>query len=751
MPQVRVPERAGSVVFCLLVVLSLVAAATPASGETTLRSDAGSAATVTGGGSTTFPQQTTPENNSTVVHEDPDNASGSEELEDVRRWLAGRMATAVIDCTEQVRLGSSYACERLDREYPDWASRYVEVRGQSDAASSANANRTLRQTRADARTLADQVQRFRELRAEYEAARVAGNDRRARELAHQLVRQSREINRTSSRVTNDYEAFSNTTSTDLSVATEAVVEIENETTETADEIREAELVGTTLTAEAVRATGSFGSPVVVEGRLVAENGSDVSDRRVTIGVGNGTVTTETDADGRFSLEYRPTTERAGAGTWTVTYLPTNTSLYGRSSDREEVEVRQERGTVTLTPSPSTVAFGDDLSVSGRVEAAGRGVGDVPVAVTLDGTRLGSTSTNETGYYSLGVSLPANVSAGTVRAVARLPFKGRALTAPDASTTVRVESTATTLTLEGNRTSARTVQVEGRLEARAGPLADREVELVAEGTTVGVVRTGPEGRFSTAVDLSSAATATDSVTVTATYDRAGENLESARARITLGPSEAGRSGFGTLISDRIRVLIRRLTGSPSDASGAVPAQLDGVFRVGAATFAVAGLSILGFLFVRRRKPLSWVRRVLDPGNGSADDASRNVAVQAADAAAVPDPASQSDESLLATARERLSSGETDAAVIAGYEAVRSRLVDRLDRETTMTHWELFRAHGSKLAAEDISGLRQLTEAYERAAFSLQTSSEASTKTALENAERLLEAIDEAADSADLERD
>ena len=744
MPQVRVPERAGSVVFCLLVVLSLVAAATPASGETTLRSDAGSTATVSGVGSTTFPQQTTPENNSTVVHEDPDNASGSEELEDVRRWLAGRMATAVIDCTEQVRLGSSYACERLDRDYPDWASRYVEVRGQSDAASSAGANQTLRQTRADARTLADQVQRFRELRAEYEAAREAGNDRRARELAHQLVRQSREINRTSSRVTNDYGAFSNTTSTDLSVATEAVVEIENETTETADEIREAELVGTTLTAEAVRATGSFGSPVAVEGRLVAENGSDVSDRRVAIGVGNGTVTTETDGEGRFSLEYRPTTERVGAATWTVTYLPTNASLYGQSSDRVDVEIRQERGTVTLTRSPSTVAFGDDLSVSGRVEAADRGVGEVPVVVSLDGVRVATAVTNETGHYSLDVTLPANVSAGEARVVAGLPFEGRALTAADASAAVQVESTTTRLALDGNRTAARTVQVEGRLEVPSGPVAGQAVEIAANGSTVAVVRTGPDGRFAADVDLPAAIAASDAVVVSATYASERTNLESARTQITLAPTNSTESGgLAAFVTGRLRVLFAQLTGSSGGAGGGVVEQLNSVSRAAAVALGIVGLSILGTIFVRRSEVIPWVMQVLRSGDDAPDEH------QSVDERTTrqPDPEPTSDHTSdpLEIARSRLSGGDTDAAVLAGYEAVRDRLVDDHGSDSSMTHWELLRS--TSLSGERAEALRQLTEAYERAAFSLETSSPETTRTALSNAASLLTDTDQSVESSD----
>ncbi|MDS0300297.1 hypothetical protein NDI76_16240 [Halogeometricum sp. S1BR25-6] len=723
---------------CLSIVLSLGYAAVPVAG-----------AAVPDGESVVFPQQTPTENNSTVVHENPENASSSEDLEDVREWLSNRMANAVIDCTRQVQAGSSYACRQLDRDYPDWAGRYVEVR-RNDAGTAESTDRTLNRTRTDAQTFAEDVETFRELRTEYEAARAAGNEERSRELAHRLVRQSREINRTASRVTSNYDAFSNTTSENLSVASDAVVEIEQNTTTAAEEIREAELVSTTLSAEATRARGSFASPIVVAGRLVSENGTAVSDRQIRLQIGNGTATTATDAEGAFSVRYRPTTERRGASDLTVRYLPTNTSLYGPSDDEVRVTVIQEQATVTVNPRPSTVAFGDALTVAGRVEAAGRGVGDVPVVVSLGGGRLGTARTDETGDYSLNVSVPAAVSEGTAQVVAGLPFEGRALAAADASTTVSIESTATTLSLRGNRTGAGAVRLDGRLETDSGPLAGREVELAVNGSTIGVARTGPDGRFSTETDLPSAVAASDSVVVTATYSPAGESLDPASARVTLGSTASDSStSLGAFISNEIRDIIARLTGSPSDASGGISRQFTGAFQLGAAAFAVASLSVLGLLFVRRREPLALARGLLGGGEKPEQEheGPRDVAVEELNEATVLARSPPSETSLLTTARERLSRGDTDAAVLAGYEAVRRRLADRLERDSPMTHWELLRSYESNSTREDAGSLRQLTEAYQRAAFSLQASSEETARMALDNAERLLDTFDGDGESAD----
>ncbi|WP_177213370.1 HEPN domain-containing protein [Halopelagius inordinatus] len=723
------------------MVLSLVYAVVPAGAASVAGSD---------GDRGVFPQQTTerPEqtaqgNNSTVVHENPRNASGSDDLEDVERWLANRMSGAVLDCTEQVRNGSSYACRRLDRDYPEWAGRYVEVQRQSGDTSTERTDETLSQTRQNAKRFAEQVETFRELEDEYEEAKAEGNSRRARELAHRLVEQSRRINQTGNRATSNYDAFSNETSGNLSEASDAVVEIENDTATTASAIRDAELVATTLSAEATEPDGSFSSPLVVEGQLLSENGTPVSNRRATFDVGNGTVATQTDARGRFSFEYRPTTELVGPSEWNVTYVPTNASLYGGSRDRISVDVTGVEGTVTVTNRPSTVRFNDTLTVSGRVEAAGRGVDDVPVAVSLGGARLGTVRTNETGGYSLTTSVPVNVSAGDARTVAELPFAGRALSADNASAPVRVESMATRLTLDGNRTGGRVAHIEGQLETEVGFVAGREVEISVNGSTVGQVETGPDGRFSADVDLPSSVTASDTAVVTATYAGAGENLESASGRVVLSPTASGESGgLGGLISDQIDSLFARLTGAPPERAQDASQGVTRFLPLAAVVLAILGILVLGYLVARWFAPESWLRRLLGDGDS---DGGEVVSPETPDPDPVPAQTSRDDASLLATARERLSNGDTDAAVLAGYEAVRSRLSDRLDRDSPMTHWELVQFYRARLAAENANALQQLTEAYERAAFSLQTSSEETAQTALENAARVLEEIERPSDS------
>ena len=738
MSRERATRRLGTVLISILLVLSLVYTAAPAVGASA--PDPSAADIVEP--SPVLPQ--TAANNSTVVHENPQNASGSQSPREVRRWLANRMTEVVIDCTEQTRVGSSYACSRLDRQYPEWASRYVEIMSEDDSASRRDTSQTLSETRRDVQTLAEQVEEFRELEAEYEAAKAAGDDQRARELAHRLVRQSRDINRTSSQLTNDYDTFENTTSTNLSDASDAVVQIDDNATKTANEVRDAELVGTTLAASATQETGSFVSPLVVEGRLSAVNGTPVGPREVQFRVGNGSVTTQIDSEGRFTFEYRPTSDGLGQQSLTVVYRPENASLYGRSTDSVAVDVQQTTGSVSVLSSKSNFSYRDTVRVSGRVQALGEGAGGVPVAVTLGEVRLGTVETNDIGRYELEAEVPANVSAGEVRLVAGLPFQGRALTAPNASATVSIAETPTALSLRNNRTALRVVNVDGQLRTRSGPVAGRAVTLSVDGSTVGRVRTGPDGGFSTAVDLPASVSATDSATLVAEYTGDGENLAAATDRVTIDPMTAQQASGPEAFLEGPFAVVAQLTGAGDGADSGIASYLGRLPRIGGAAVGLAGLLIIGLLFSRQFALRAWLASLFAADASDQDDV---VDDPAENVGAVPD-AEQSREpdlTLLTDARERLSDGRTDEAVVVGYEAVRRRLLDRIDRDPSLTHWELVRASESQLADDQAQALERLTEAYERAAFSRGPSSAETTRTALANAAYLLDEMDASAES------
>lgn len=727
-----------SVIACILLVLASANLVIPGA---VAESTSPSAHSVDGQGGVY--QQGDGVNNSTVIHIDPEEADEAGDRRAVRRWLVGQMSEVVIDCTEQIRLGGSTACDRLDGEYPQWASRYVELRGDDQNTSRRNVSRTLNDTRQELQTFSREVREFRQLREEYREAKAAGDTQRAREIARRLVRQGDRVNRTGDRLRGSLVTFADTGATDVAPAVESISAVENNTTTTVSEVVAAEFIQTDLSVEVRDDTGSFAAPITFDGRLRAENGTPIATRQVTLRIGNTSVVTTTDSGGRFSARYRPTAEPVGERNVTVTYLPENGSLYGRSVDSMDVVIRQSRGEVTVTGRPASVAFNETLRVTGTVQTAGQRVPGVPVVATLGGTRLGSARTNESGRYTLVATVPAEAPAGDVSLSAGLPFEGRALTAPNASTTVRVEPTETTLSMQGNRTAVRSALIEGRLTTERGGVAGRMVTVSYDGSALGRVQTGSDGRFVAEVDLPAAVAATETPEVTVTYTGNGSNLESAREEVVLESVEVrtAEPAQAPVAGSFDALLARFFRSVDSAVRGGSTAVFPSVFpTVVALAVGLLGVALLGLLFSRRSVGVSWVVTALFGGDSDGSDwESSGRVLEDPSAMSATDDDSEVSHIMLANARERLSGGETDEAVIIGYEAVRRRLVEHAGHGSPWTHRELLQEYGGRLTNDQDDALHRLTDLYEQAAFSFQPTSERTTTEALADATYLLDQL------------
>lgn len=745
MPSDEALRRVQAVSIALLLVLSIVQVVGPALGATVSGSQSqqieGIALSAQSEQVNNSTAQTETENDSTVVHEDPQRVSDEDNRAGLQRWLADRMTEVIIDCTEQARVGSSYACDQLDNEYPDWASRYVEVRRES--SNEEIEEDTLNRTQRDAQQFLTQVEQFRDLEAEYREAKDNGDEQRARELAHQLLRESRRLNFTGNQLTADYTEFANATEVDLDPATDDVAEIQTNTTSRATEIRETELVATELTATVDADTGSFASPFVVEGRLSAADGAAISERDVRFRIGNSTVTTQVDSDGQFSLRYRPISESLGRQTLSVRYIPENTSLYGPSEDQITVDIYQTGASVSVTQDPSTVAYNESLQAAGRVLVNGDPAGEVPVLVSLGDTRLGSVITNESGYYSLSDRLPAGVPTGESRVVAQLAFNESALVADAAVTTVQIQSTPTTLSLRANRLGSRSVNVTGQLLADERPVADRAITLSYRGTTLETIETGPEGRYNATISLPDSVTALDNVTLTATYSGREENLESAISQTNLTATESRSSGgLQPLLGSVLDFVTNNLWSGIGNLS---PLAILGV----AVVILFAGIIAFASLFLNRLTPLSWLAGLFkvavstiqgDRTQAAEDPATEKQEPEAEMVEPVPDDIAPDDNTLIAAARTQFSNGNTDDAVIMAYEAVRGRLIQELGYDSSITHGEMLQAYSNGAVPERANALHRLTEAYERAAFSLHKNSRTTTRAALAGGMYLLDSTD-----------
>ncbi|MFB6130403.1 MAG: hypothetical protein ABEJ28_06245 [Salinigranum sp.] len=452
-------------------------------------------------------------------------------------------------------------------------------------------------------------------------------------------------------------------------------------------------------------------------------------------MGDGTAVARTNATGEFSFGYRPTTEPLGKQNLTVTFVPRNDSLYSRSSDGVLVRIEATGSSITATRDPGVVAFGDALSVSGRIEAAGRGVGGLPVTVALDGRSLGRTRTGGDGAYALSGTVPATVDAGSANVTARMPLRGRAIAPANATTAVRVASTPSSLSASGTRTGPRTARVAGDLSAGGAAVPGAVVTLSADGTTLAEVRTGGDGRFASTVDLPGSVDAADNLTVEAAYRPTGGNVGPSRGRVELEPY-APAASTDTPESGGVLAPVRN----------ALTELLNPLSPLAWVVFAVVLLAAGAAVYAWRREGVdtggrSWTEGAEPPDPESEPTSEREP---------IPEPASEevdADVGPLDTARERLDGGDPDSSVVVAYDAVRRELAERLPVEgsAAMTHWEAFTAYRDALSDEQAAALRRLTEAYETAAYTPRTNPREAATRSIADAAQVLDGATGGADA------
>ncbi|MFC6993630.1 hypothetical protein ACFQH3_19050 [Haladaptatus sp. GCM10025707] len=665
----------------------------------------------------------TPTNNSSLRHEDPAELNKSGDLQRLQGWLAGRMGTVVIDCTQGVQVGNYDACEQMDEDYPDWLDKYVDVAGDTQTERDDNATDAFEETRQQQQNLSNDVQEFRETKDEYEQARESGDVYRARQLARELNRLAQDVNSTSDDLIRNYGTISNNTDVNLNESATTVDSIRTNVTDTADEVQVEQFTNTTLTVEAADEQISFLDPLDATGRLTTEDGEALADQTVRFQIGGQTVETTTDGNGEFALTYRPTTLALDTSEVTLRYVPNNTSLYWGSQASLPVDVEQVNSEMTVSREPESVAFGDNLSVRGSVAVEETGAPNVPVVVSVDGVPVGRTQTDGEGNYELEAALPADIEDGNQTVRASLPLTEQALASSEATAPITVTTTNTTLSVSGEQAGPRAVRASGVLRTADGrPVANQSVELRVNGTTVGEAVTDGSGRYMKTVNAPGVAEENATVALVARFDGQGTNLEASAAEdevaLVAGGSSGGAGGP-----------VQNLFGNTTDAV------LDLV--------GFLALVLVVVLVYHRDRVFAFVRDLRsgdgDSESAAGEDAAVAVAADVDDSEPV-EPAEPTPEPLT-VAQEQLDAGETDHAAMTAYSLARTRLAEKLHIDSPRTHWEFFVASRDQLGEAEGRLLQHLTEAYEQASFAADTLPASVAKQALSAAAELTESRQE----------
>lgn len=388
------------------------------------------------------------------------------------------------------------------------------------------------------------IREYERTREQYRTAAQNGNDSGTRQLSRKLTRLADASNLTATRLKQNYSRIEGRTSVNLDDASSTVDAGQQWVAEQQAQIDLAALTRTQLQAETDAERVSFGSPATIRGTLTAANGSAIADRTVTFELDGQRVMTETDASGGFAFEYRPTTVKPTESV-TVEYVPTETSPYTQASAQLPLRVEQTTGRLSLSEAPSNAAFGDEITVSGRVVASDTPVPGVPVEIRLGNTTLGTNETGADGRFSVTTRLPASVPAGEQSLTASLAMQDRAVTAETAQTGVSIAKTTTSLTLAVEETDQQRVYLSGTLLTDDQTGVDgQQVQFRVGDTVVGTATTGSSGAYEGNVSRADIRAATDSeeATLQAVYTAEDTNLEASRANVTVS---AGGGGLASL--------------------------------------------------------------------------------------------------------------------------------------------------------------------------------------------------------------
>jgi len=499
-------------------------------------------------------------------------------------------------------------------------------------------------------------------------------------VARELDDRWRRVNQTGSTLTRNYQQLAETGPDDYSDAIRSIRDDQAEIKASQEEVRDKYLTEVTLKASAQDTLGSFTDPISIVGRLSTTNGTAIANEPVRLQIENQTYHTRTSGQGRFVVAYRPTTISANTTNITVRFEPDPNSRYTAATTNVSVTIDQVRPNISVAVHPATVRFNETLTVFGRVGRANAGAGNVPYLVTIDGEFLARGTTARNGTLKTELRVPASVMSDDAEVKVRLPVQERALAPANGTTTVRVTETATRLSMVAERTEGRSIRVTGTLSTTDnGTIANQDVQIEVNGTTLGTVTTGSNGQFATTVIVpedvlnSGYFGGSTPLNVRATFDGSTTSLETATA--------------STVITANVQGAGRWLLG-------------------------VVGLGIallVGYVGYRRWRPFE---RDGSPEVDSVDEPT----LTASDG-------DQRDTTLFKTARDQLSAGRPDMAVQFSYAAIRRQYEDAVGQHPSATHWEFYRICQEQLEdTETIEFLRQTTELYEQAVYASEAVSE-----------------------------
>lgn len=625
-------------------------------------------------------------NSTTPPHKNPDTVSGDGDPGQVAGFLSGQLGEYLGDSTLNISNGQyEQARSILGDEYNQALEQYVEVAGDTDENSLTD---SFRGVQNNTRELISLREEYDQTLAEYEAAVAAGNTSRARELARELATLADQIDGVAVRLDDQLTEIENATGQELD-ARDTVTTLRLTTTQSANEITDAQLVSTQIRASTNTSTLAFDSPAQIRGNLVTANGTPIANESVVLEVGTREYTVLTTSDGSFSLVYRPVRISQNATSVQVAYLPTENSPYlGANTTVAASLTAQTPATVSLTNQSYTVQYGRSFGVSGVITVGqNKTVSDLSVSATIAGRQVGTTTTQSNGSFTVIGQLPGPAfEPGQQTLRVTLPFEGLAVAGTTESVPIeiipaptRISVNATTAQGAGNE-----VTVQGNLSVQSGGQPGAQtVDVFIDGEEVGTAETTGAGSYETTV-TAPAADSVSEATVSVRFNGRGTGLSpsEATATVTLGAGSATQSGARESATQS--GLLASLGGWPILVTGGL----------------LAGFALLMVLLISP----DWLSRT----DSTVDTTRTETTADTSEGT----QATQSDIEVVP--EETLPTDNPTAAVQIAYSRLRAALTEDIGDGTTDTHWEFYRRCKAQ-NVDSLAEIERITAVYEVATY------------------------------------
>lgn len=646
---------------------------------------AGESATVT-----TVTSDSAPVENETTPHKNPETVSEAGDSDRVAAYLSDRLSGLLGASSQNISAGQyEQARALLGDEYNETLSQYIEVTGDTDQGTAAEAFESARDDAAQLSTLRTE---FEETRQAYETAVDNGERERARRLARELATLAEQIDDVAVQLNTQLNEVENTTGTDLNSTQTSISTVQNATTETATVITATEFTATELTATATPPTVSYAAPTTVTGTLHTTAGEAIRNESVTLQIGGSEVTTKTNAMGQFSVAYQPIALPLNATTVPVAFVPGDVSPYRAANTTATVQVsEQATSTVSLTTTQVSTSPGQSIPISGTVTiGANSTTAGVPVVLERAGQQIGTAETTANGSFTVEGAVPVETAQGVTPYSIRVPLTDAAVSGSTATLNVSVTDAATTLTLATNitGTSSPVVGVSGSLTLASGEsVPGQAISIFVGETQVDTTTTDAAGRYEATIPTTAFDSYESNPTIRVAFTESDAALAESRAETTTTLPPAF-----TTTENGVQQFFEQ------------PGQL--LIVVGL----IGGL-VLGSIAVARTAGLAV------PWRPASSDAVTETATDTTAAASTTAASSDSPtraQTLLAHAEQSLATDETATAVQSAYASLRLALAPTVPDSRADTHWEFY-DRCKEANIEPLDEAETVTTAYEEAMF------------------------------------